>query len=655
MVTSLGGHLGPPRGDGRDLRRVIRGVRRRWRLKVALKGTAIAFGFGLVAFAISAYGMDHFRYTPTAIAAFRVFTWTAFVGLLVRFLALPLAVRLPDERVALYIEEHDPSLQAALLSAVEMGPERVARDRLDLSPHLAERLVAQAVRRCEEIDYGRLVEGRSLQRVSGLLSGVATAGMVAALLSPAFVRQAVPFLFAWGSGEAESPYSIEVEPGHAKLARGSDQTIVAHLRGFDSDRVELAVQAGEGGEWQRWPMTAEPDVPGHRFMLLDVAERTDYYVEASGVRSGLFRLDVVDVPYVERIDLEYRFPGYTGLTPQLVEDGGDVAALRGTEVRLLVRTTVPVTSGQLVVEDEEPQPLAVGADGVLSGSLEVARDTFYRIDLPSEDGGFAAGSPDYVIEVLSDQPPSIRFLKPGRDAQVTAIEEVFTEVEAEDDFGLSRLELVYSVNGAPEETVTLHRGRRALERLSAGHTFFLEEQELEPGDFISYYARATDNRAVPGPQETSTDIYFMQIRPFDRAYRQAAEGGMPGGGGGGQGTLSLQQRQIVAATFKLKRDRERLERGQFEEDVADLFELELDKLQNQYEAVQRGQRQQLDQEVDEACPDGLKGHDLEYRSSEPDYPGGRDRAWTAIRSPYTSTGTMQRPDEARNRAMTSLP
>jgi hypothetical protein len=31
------------------------------------------------------------------------------------------------------------------------------------------------------------------------------------------------------------------------LARGSDQTIVAHLRGFDSDEVELAVQGGEGG------------------------------------------------------------------------------------------------------------------------------------------------------------------------------------------------------------------------------------------------------------------------------------------------------------------------------------------------------------------------------------------------------------------------
>ncbi len=40
--------------------------------------------------------------------------------------------------------------------------------------------------------------------------------------------------------------------------------------------------------------------------------------------------------------------------------------------------------------------------------------------------------------------------------------------------------------------------------------------------------------------------------------------------------------------------------GMSAEDLSDLFELELDKLENQYEAVQRGQRQQLDESVDEA-------------------------------------------------------
>ena len=235
MVISIAGGTGSPGARGDDLRTLIRRVRRRWRLKTALKGSAIALGFGLVAFAISAYGMDHFHYTSTAIAAFRVLTWTALVGLVVRFLVLPLAVRLPDERVALYIEEHDPSLQAALLSAIKLNPDQVEKDRPDLSPGLARRLVDQAALRCQEIDYGRLVEGRSLQRMSGLLSGVATAGMVAALLSPALIRQALPFLLVpWDSQAAVSPYSIEIEPGHLTLARGADQTIVANVLGEES-------------------------------------------------------------------------------------------------------------------------------------------------------------------------------------------------------------------------------------------------------------------------------------------------------------------------------------------------------------------------------------------------------------------------------------
>ncbi len=703
MVISLGTGAREPE-TGRDLRRIIRSVRRRFRVKLALRGLAITLGFGLLALAASAWGIDHFRYTPTAIAAFRVFAWTALAGLGVRFLVLPLIARLPDERVALYIEEHDPSLQAALLSAVELGPERVERERPDVSPELSRRLVEQAERCCEQIDYRRLVERRSLQRMSGLLSGVATAGMLAALLSPAFIRHAVPFLLSpWGARASRSPYAIQVEPGHATVARGADQTIVAHLEGFDSDEVELALQRGERVEWQRWPMTVEPGQPGHRYMVLDVSARTEYFVEANGVRSDLFRIDVVDVPYVRRIDLEYRFPEYTGLAPQPVEDGGDVAALKGTKVELRVTTTVPVPSGRLVVEGEPPRPLELVAGGTLGGSFEVTRDAFYRIELPSTDGRLQTASPDYAIDALDDQPPLIRMLKPGRDAQVTSIEEVFTEVEAEDDFGVTKLELVYSIGGAPEKTVALHGGRPQ-KQLSAGHTFFLEEHALEPGDFVSYFARATDNRGAPGRQQSTTDIYFMEVRPFDRAYRQAAEGGGAAAAGGGAGdTLSRQQRQIVAATFKLRRDREQSEPRQLEQDVAtlaliqgrlrdqvanldrrmlsrgvagagsklgdtaeslqqavvemgaavkelevlrldsalapeqralqhlqraeaafrdvqvafgqggggdgsaasaddlsDLFELELDKLENQYEAVQRGQSQKLDQSVDEA-------------------------------------------------------
>jgi len=60
---------------------------------------------------------------------------------------------------------------------------------------------------------------------------------------------------------------------------------------------------------------------------------------------------------------------------------------------------------------------------------------------------------------------------------------------------------------------------------------------------------------VSGAQRASTDIFFMQVRPYENDYRQRQGGGGGGGGGGAQpddaGQLSQKQRDIIAATFKL--------------------------------------------------------------------------------------------------------
>jgi hypothetical protein len=706
-----------------QLIRVVRYVRSRWRLRNVLKGVAFLILFGLVAFAISAYGMEHFRYTAWSVRLFRIFTYLALLGLFLRFIYRPLAKRVTDEQVARYMEEHDPSLKEALSTAVEVGrpldgPSGRDDGRRFLSPKLVERLVQQTVERCERIDYGHGIERDALKKSSAVLFGVAVAGMIAALLSPGFLRYGASLLLnPLRSAQAASPYAIQVQPGNVDLARGADQLVTATLSGFDSEDIEIATKAEPGkpakpgepgeedeggatGEWKRWPMTYDEAEGRYAYMMFDLESTTEYFVEANGVRSELFRIGVSDLPYVRQIDLEYVFPEYTGLSPQLVTDGGDVAALRGTKVRVLVHPTVQVPGGSLRVEGAEPKPLESGENETLQATLDVETDGFYRVELQGFDGNSRPASPDYAIEVLSDQPPSVSITKPGRDQKVSPIEEVFAEVKAEDDYGLGKVELVYSVNGSEEKTIRLYAGGKKKDMV-AGHTFFLEDHGLSPGDFISYFARATD---VGGSRVATTDIYFIEARPFDRRYSQA-EGGMPGGGGGGgmEGTLSVRQRQIVAATFKLIRDkagyskrdweenlttvalmqgrlREQVENllrrmttrgitemdGDFAtiseslkkaleemgpaeeklaakdpddalppeqralqhlqradayfrdvqvsfqsggggggqaasaEDLADLFELELDKLRNQYETVERGAQQSADNEVDEA-------------------------------------------------------
>src|SRR5688500_919304 len=118
------------------------------------------------------------------------------------------------------------------------------------------------------------------------------------------------------------------------------------------------------------------------------------------------------------------------------------------------------------------------------------------------------------------------------------------------------MDLHFSVNGGDEKKVNLQQLTRESPRsLSGAYTFFLEEYGLKPGDFISYYAKARD-----ASNESTSDIYFIEVKPFEMEYKQAQQQGGGGGGGGGdqdQNALSRRQKDLIAATHKLIREGEK--------------------------------------------------------------------------------------------------
>ena len=83
--------------------------------------------------------------------------------------------------------------------------------------------------------------------------------------------------------------------------------------------------------------------------------------------------------------------------------------------------------------------------------------------------------------------------------------------------------------------------------------------------------QASPDGAIPFEQK-ALQILQKAEEEYEVAGQHAAQQG-GGGGGGGQ--------------------------SQMAEDLADLFELEMDKMANQYETAQRAQQQQSDQKVDE--------------------------------------------------------
>lgn len=690
-------------GRGRErLRSVIRGVRRRWRARLLVRGGAVVMAALLVALLVSVAGLEATRFSPGAVLAFRWATWGAVVAAFGWYVVRPLARRVTDEQVALYLEEHEPSLKASVLGAVE-----AERDGRDLSPALLDELVTRAVAQARAVKDGRRIDQPALYRASGALTALTLATLALLLFGPLGFRQGATALLPNRNVASVNPYAILVAPGDLTVARGSDQFIEAELVGFTSQDVTLVTRGEGDAEGRRLSMIPRTDSDGYEVLLVGLEDGLDYYVESDGVRSPTYRIAVVDLPYVDRMDHEYRFPGYTGLPVRTVQGAGDIAVLAGTTVTLTIHPTLGTPAGRLLVDGDEPQELMVEADGTLTGTFTVNRRGFYRIELALADGTFVSASPEYTIDLLADQPPGISITRPGRDTPASPIEEVYLEAEADDDYGIDELLLVYSVNGGAEDTVAMYSSSgRPLSTVTAGHTLYLEDYEVEPGDLVSYYAVTRDLRQGPGVEVVS-DIYFVNVQPFRRDFRQAEQqGGQMQGGQQGQREESLSelQKQVVAATFNLVRDRERYAEGDFTEsltavalaqgrvreqvatlaermtnrgltaaeerfkeiagmlpeaitamaeaearlrageprdalapeqralrviqkaeetyeryvgqeqpqggggggqggadaqDLADLFELELDQLQNQYETVQRGERRQANEEVDQ--------------------------------------------------------
>ncbi len=226
-----------------DLIGIIRSVRNRWRLRIVLRGLSILLGAGIVSFVISAYGMDYFRFTPTAVIVFQLATYLTLIVLLVRYLVMPLAQKVSDERVALYLEEHEPSLHGYVLGGVQFSADEKDTERTGNSPELVRQLIRQAIERCVTVDEGRRVERKGLMTSSGFLAGATVTGLVFVLLSPGFLRNSAPFLLTpWNDAATANPYSIDVEPGDVTVARGADLRVTATLLNFNSDEVDLAVK-----------------------------------------------------------------------------------------------------------------------------------------------------------------------------------------------------------------------------------------------------------------------------------------------------------------------------------------------------------------------------------------------------------------------------
>ncbi|MDA1073936.1 MAG: hypothetical protein O3A63_04130 [Proteobacteria bacterium] len=340
-----------------------------------------------------------------------------------------------------------------------------------------------------------------------------------------------------------APY-IAVSPGDLVVPRGTDVVIEAQPGGFLASTMTISARFESGLTAETALMVRLADGK-FGFVLVGVNEQVSYYVHASGMNSARYQILVADLPRVTEVSVTFDFPEWTGL-PQHTEHDGDVTGLPGTAVQIAASVDRPLAEAILVVNgtasDMRSEALA------LSGEFAIDKPGTWHIAMEHE-GVMVRISDEYLIRPVTDQPPEVAFTWPGHDRQATSIEEVTLRFSATDDFGVEQFRLKYSVNASSWNNVEFAPGADAeyvldLETLSVKEPD--QTRALRAGDMLTFYAEVADHT-----QTTRSALYFVDVRPFDRIYREADQGGNEGGAGGAGFELADRQREIVTATWNL--------------------------------------------------------------------------------------------------------
>lgn len=305
--------------------------------------------------------------------------------------------------------------------------------------------------------------------------------------------------------------AVDVSPGDVEVPRGADVEMRVTARGLE--QVELAWQTA--GEVARTETLALHDGTAvKRFARVTAA--TEYRVRtADGRTTRRFRITPVDPLFVSGLKVEVIYPRNTGLPPD--EFHGTVPPLRlpeGSRLDISGRTSRPLSSAALV-DGSGRAVLNLHVDGSgFSASWTPRRTGRFPWSFRDRRGAPAAVQPDplEVGVLVADSAPEVAIPLPGVDTVMPLGARQPLIVEARDDYGLRRLEVVawrVTVAGEVGSPDTMGIDLVGTRAAMARPLLDMSDWGLLPGDHVRYYARAVDN--APQPHSARSREYVLRV------------------------------------------------------------------------------------------------------------------------------------------------
>lgn len=240
-----------------------------------------------------------------------------------------------------------------------------------------------------------------------------------------------------------------------------------------------------------------------QYVIPKPKENIEFHIEANDVSSNEFELNVVTVPSIANFEMVLNFPSYLNKKAEVIKGTGNAVLPEGTRVTWRMKTLATQKvewidgSSKFSFAKEENQFLL---------SKSITQNTDYQI-ITSNNKVQNYEKLNYQIAVVKDQFPTISV---GKAPDSLKIEKNYVLGQVSDDYGLSKLQVVYYPNNKPN---AVKRGTIAVKRDIYDQFVFAFPSNLpvEEGVSYDYYFEIFDNDSFHNFKSTKSTVFSDRI------------------------------------------------------------------------------------------------------------------------------------------------
>lgn len=327
-------------------------------------------------------------------------------------------------------------------------------------------------------------------------------------------------------------FYFEISPGNAEISKGDNITINIRIVGQKPSQVTLFTKAGEQTEFVEKKIL--PDSTGNfSFESIAVKSSFNYFASAEGIESEIYKINVINRPLISSYELTIIPPAYSKLPNIIQKDNGNIAALPGSRVKLIISASRELSNAKIAFSDNSEKQIHISSE---EGSVEfnIAKETDYQM-LITDTQGFANVNPiTYSIKTIADEAPTIDLISPdfsddkeNKPIKLGTDPKLAVTSRIKDDYGFTKLNLNYRLTTSkyrqPEEQFTqipisINKDSKEDE---VYHVWDLSSLVLAEGEAVSCYLEIFDNDVVSGPKSTKTQLFTIQVPSMDELYAEA--------------------------------------------------------------------------------------------------------------------------------------